>query len=271
MIALIVVWGLLFAAEMPIRQAYINGMIPSKQRATILSFDSLMGSSGGVWAQPVLGRSADVWGYAPSYLFSAGIAALALPFIWLSRRERNPADTGVGAPAPEPEAAPGASRHGRRPRGRRPTADLRQATPPRPRSAPLDHLVELLDHVGVAQRGHVAELAALGDVAQQPAHDLARAGLRQVVGPDDPLRARELADPLGDVLADLGDSSSVPSCSPWRVTKAQIDWPVSSSAWPITAASATFGCETIADSTSAVESRWPETLITSSTRPMTQK
>ena len=78
-IALIVVWGLLFAAEMPIRQAYINGMIPSKQRATILSFDSLMSSTGGVWAQPVLGRAADVWGYAPSYLLSAGIAALALP------------------------------------------------------------------------------------------------------------------------------------------------------------------------------------------------
>ena len=46
-IALIVVWGLLFAAEMPIRQAYINGMIPSQQRATILSFDSLMSSAGG--------------------------------------------------------------------------------------------------------------------------------------------------------------------------------------------------------------------------------
>jgi MFS family permease len=99
-IALIVVWGLLFAAELPIRQAYINGMIPSRQRATILSFDSLMSSTGGVWAQPVLGRAADVWGYAPSYLLSAGIAALAVPFIWLSRRERNPADTMVGAPPP---------------------------------------------------------------------------------------------------------------------------------------------------------------------------
>ncbi len=104
-IALIVVWGLLFAAEMPIRQAYINGMIPSKQRATILSFDSLMASAGGVWAQPVLGRAADVWGYAPSYLLSAGIAAIAVPFIWLSRREHNPADTVVGAPAAAPEAA----------------------------------------------------------------------------------------------------------------------------------------------------------------------
>jgi MFS family permease len=96
-IGLIVVWGLLFAATMPIRQAYLNGMIPSKQRATILSFDSLMGSSGGVWAQPVLGKAADAWGYAPSYLLSAGISVLALPFIALSRRERAPADAVVGA------------------------------------------------------------------------------------------------------------------------------------------------------------------------------
>src|SRR5919205_517880 len=49
------------------------------------------------------------------------------------------------------------------------------------------------------------ELLALGDVAQEAAHDLARAGLGQVVGPDDPLGPGELADPLGDVLADLGD------------------------------------------------------------------
>src|SRR5215213_2715286 len=45
-IALIVVWGLLFAATMPIRQAYLNGLIPSRQRATILSFDSMMTSTG---------------------------------------------------------------------------------------------------------------------------------------------------------------------------------------------------------------------------------
>ena len=92
-LGLIVVWGLLFAATMPIRQAYLNGLIPSRQRATILSFDSLMGSAGGVWTQPVLGRAADVWGYAPSYLFGAGISVLAVPFLALSRREKAPADT----------------------------------------------------------------------------------------------------------------------------------------------------------------------------------
>jgi MFS family permease len=96
-LGLIVVWGLLFAANLPIRQAYMNGMIPSQQRATILSFDSLVGSTGGVWVQPVLGRAADAWGYAPSYLMGAGISALALPFLWLSRREKAPAD--VAPPA----------------------------------------------------------------------------------------------------------------------------------------------------------------------------
>jgi MFS family permease len=92
-IVLIVVWGLLFAASMPIRQTYLNGLIPSQQRATVLSFDSLMASSGGVWVQPVLGRAADVWGYAPSYVIGAGISALALPFLVLSRRQNAAADT----------------------------------------------------------------------------------------------------------------------------------------------------------------------------------
>jgi len=92
-IAAVVVWGLLFAATMPIRQAYLNGLIPSRQRATILSFDSMMTSTGGVWTQPALGRAADAWGYAPSYLIAAGISTLALPFIALSRRQNAPADT----------------------------------------------------------------------------------------------------------------------------------------------------------------------------------
>jgi MFS family permease len=104
-IGLIVVWGLLFAATMPIRQTYINGMIPSRQRATILSFDSMMASTGGVWAQPVLGRAADVWGYAPSYLMSAAISAVAVPCLALSRRQNAPADTvdvTDAQPAPQP-------------------------------------------------------------------------------------------------------------------------------------------------------------------------
>jgi MFS family permease len=104
-IALIVVWGLLFAAVMPIRQAYLNGLIPSQQRATILSFDSLMSSSGGVVAQPILGRAADVWGYPASYLMSGAISALSLPFIARSRAQRMPADAEGTADGLEPASA----------------------------------------------------------------------------------------------------------------------------------------------------------------------
>ena len=86
-IGLLVLWGLLFSAVTPVRQAYVNALIPSEQRATVLSFDSLMGSSGGVAIQPVLGRVADGWGYPASYLCSATVQALAIPFLLAARRQ----------------------------------------------------------------------------------------------------------------------------------------------------------------------------------------
>jgi MFS family permease len=107
-LGLIVVWGLLSSAALPIRRAYLNGLIPSAQRATILSFDSLLGSSGGVAVQPALGRAADVWGYATSYALGAAITAFALPFIALSRARKEPADTveTITGPEPSEERAP---------------------------------------------------------------------------------------------------------------------------------------------------------------------
>jgi MFS family permease len=91
-IVLLVIWGLVFATVMPVRQAFVNGMIPSEQRATVLSFDSLMGSSGGMVFQPMLGRAADMWGYPMSYLCSAAIQALSIPLMWFARRERAESD-----------------------------------------------------------------------------------------------------------------------------------------------------------------------------------
>jgi MFS family permease len=91
-LVLLVAWGLTFSASMPFRQAYLNGLIPSSQRATVLSFDSLMSSAGGVVVQPALGRVADAAGYGASYLGSALVTALALPFALLARREQAPSD-----------------------------------------------------------------------------------------------------------------------------------------------------------------------------------
>ena len=83
---------MLFALSTPVRQAFINGCISSDQRATVLSFDSLLGSAGGVVTQPVLGRVADVQGYPASYVVSAGIYALSIPFMWLAKRGDAPGD-----------------------------------------------------------------------------------------------------------------------------------------------------------------------------------
>lgn len=91
-LVLLAAWSFVFAITGPMRSAFMNGVIPSEQRATVLSFDSLMGSAGGVVAQPALGRVADVSGYAASYLVSAGVQVLALPFVLLARRERAVSD-----------------------------------------------------------------------------------------------------------------------------------------------------------------------------------
>lgn len=91
-IAVLVVWGLLFAVVGPIRQSLINSLIPSKQRATVISFDSLMSSAGGVVSQPALGRVADVYSYGASYVVAAAIQLLALPFALGVRARSGSAD-----------------------------------------------------------------------------------------------------------------------------------------------------------------------------------
>lgn len=98
-LVLLAVWGLASAASLPVREAFLNGLIPSEQRATVLSFDALMGSSGGIVIQPALGRVADVSGYAASYLVGAAVHIGALPFFLLARRERAEADP-IVVPSP---------------------------------------------------------------------------------------------------------------------------------------------------------------------------
>ena len=91
-VGLLVVWAMAYAASIPVRQAYLNALVPSEQRATVLSFDSMVNSCGGVAFQPVLGRVADTAGYAASYVVSAGIACISLPLLLAARRENVPED-----------------------------------------------------------------------------------------------------------------------------------------------------------------------------------
>ena len=91
-VALLAVWATAWAAVVPVRQAFLNGLIPSEQRATVLSSDNVLASAGGVVAQPALGRVADAWSYGAAYLVGAGVQVMALPFVLLARRERVAAD-----------------------------------------------------------------------------------------------------------------------------------------------------------------------------------
>jgi MFS family permease len=91
-LVLLALWGALFAASLPVRASYLNGLIPSKQRATVISSDNLLGSAGAAVFQPALGKSADMWGYATSYVVGAAIELLALPFVLLAKHTHAKSD-----------------------------------------------------------------------------------------------------------------------------------------------------------------------------------
>ncbi len=89
---LLAAWSIVFAVLGPVRQSYVNGIVPSAHRATVLSADNMFESLGGVISQPTLGKVAEVWGYPASYLGSAAFSILALPFLLLARCEKAKSD-----------------------------------------------------------------------------------------------------------------------------------------------------------------------------------
>ena len=83
------VWG-------PVRQAYMHQSIPSAQRASVISFDSLVSSGGSVLGQTGLGQLAQSRSIAAGYVMGGLATVLALPVIVLLRRMAEPADIIVG-------------------------------------------------------------------------------------------------------------------------------------------------------------------------------
>ena len=102
-LALLAIWAIVFASIGPVRQAYINGIVPSAQRATILSSDNLLNSAGGAISQPGLGKVAELWGYPASYLGSAAFQFFAIPFLLLARRENARSDEIRGEEREKPD------------------------------------------------------------------------------------------------------------------------------------------------------------------------
>lgn len=72
----------------PVKQAFLNALIPSDKRATILSFDSLVGSSGSVIGQVGLGGVAQYQGIGPGYVISGFVILAAQIPLYMLKRDK---------------------------------------------------------------------------------------------------------------------------------------------------------------------------------------
>jgi predicted MFS family arabinose efflux permease len=89
----------------PVRQTYLHHSIPTSERATLVSFDSLVGSMGGVVGQTGLGYLSQERSIPVSFVVGGLATVLALPIFARLRALNEPADR-ITAEAPEAEATP---------------------------------------------------------------------------------------------------------------------------------------------------------------------
>jgi len=85
-VSLYLVYGIAVGIALPVKQAYLNAHIPSAQRATILSLDSMFANVGGVVGQSGWGWLARVRSIGEAWAYSGATLLLALPLYWLARR-----------------------------------------------------------------------------------------------------------------------------------------------------------------------------------------
>ena len=84
----------------PVKQGYLNAHIPSEQRATLISLDSLFGDAGAAGGQSGLGYLADRRSVGVAWMVGGALLALATPFYARARRN----DTKLDVFAPPPSA-----------------------------------------------------------------------------------------------------------------------------------------------------------------------
>jgi MFS family permease len=89
----------------PTKQAYLHTVIPSPQRASVISFHSMMGSAGGILGQSGLGYVSRFRSIADGYVLGGLATILTLPVLGALRRLGDPADVIVGKKCGCPEAA----------------------------------------------------------------------------------------------------------------------------------------------------------------------
>ena len=80
----------------PVRQTYLHAIIPSEERATLVSFDALMGSLGSVGGQAGLGYLAKLRSIADGFVVGGLATAVVVPLYAALRHRHEHADVVVG-------------------------------------------------------------------------------------------------------------------------------------------------------------------------------
>jgi MFS family permease len=89
----------------PVRQAFLHGSIPTSERATLVSFDALVGSLGSVGGQTGLGYLSQERSIPAGFVVGGLVTFLTIPIFGRLRALNEPADL-ITAEAPEREASP---------------------------------------------------------------------------------------------------------------------------------------------------------------------
>jgi MFS family permease len=80
----------------PVRQAYLHQVVPTEQRATVVSFDSMVSNVGGVGGQVGLGALGEARSVGAAFVVGGVATAAALPLLAKLRRLGGAADLVVG-------------------------------------------------------------------------------------------------------------------------------------------------------------------------------
>jgi len=88
----------------PVRQTYLHASIPTSERATLVSFDSLVGSLGSVGGQTGLGYLSQERSVPVGFVVGGLFTVLTLPIYGRLRALREPADLITVAEPAEPRA-----------------------------------------------------------------------------------------------------------------------------------------------------------------------
>lgn len=91
-VAGLLVVALAMGVVMPVRQAYLHRVTESEYRATVVSFDAMVSSVGGVGGQVGLGAVSDARSFSAGYIVGGAATVLAVPALLRLRRLGGAAD-----------------------------------------------------------------------------------------------------------------------------------------------------------------------------------